>query len=235
MKLRALLCCAFACSGALAAVAACGDEATIDPVDAGNGAETSTETDGSSTTNNDTGSSSSDAGIDGEAITDGGGNIDPDAGEDDAGLDAAICNAVTNDAPAVDSECISVAPIFPGGALVAGKYYLTAVKLHAPPNFCQNAFQKASFKQTMELTVDGNGVGTANVIAQVANGPGRTRTTTLDPPANNGSPLVATPTCPPRNGGNVVYFSGLRNAKQTLIIRGAYGQNAVADYQYEKQ
>jgi len=219
---------AFGSSGAV--VAACGvDASSIDAPDGG--IDGATSVDEASVGDEGSTPPPADAGADGEVITDGGGNVDPDAGDE---ADAAVCNAVANDAPAIMSTCASLAPALGGGALVAGTYHLTDVVALAPAAFCQNAFQPVSFKQTIALTVGGDGVGTANVASQVAAQPTRTRTSTLDPGANDSSPMVATPTCPPASGGPVEYFSGLRNQKQVIVMRLAYGQ-AQALYRFEKQ
>lgn len=211
-------------SGALGLfIAACGGTAaTIDPAPSpdGAGSGAGSETD------------PGDAGADAEAITGGGSNIDPDAGaEGDAG---APCNAIVNDSPAVTSKCTSLAPTLLGGALVAGKYRLAAVNALGQPKFCQQNFVPVTFKQTMDLTVDGDGVGTANLVVEVAGAPPRTRTTTLDPAGKQGSPLEATATCPPSPAAKVAYFSGPRAGTQSIILRLEYGAGQGL-YRFDKQ
>jgi hypothetical protein len=222
-------------SSAVAIAAACGgtDEVPINgATDAASGTDGTISTEGDGGAVGD-GAASADAEPDGEVITDGGGNLDPDAGEDDAG---AACNTLTNDAPAIVSSCASIAPTLGGGALVAGKYFLVQVTALGTPGFCQNQFIPVSVKQTIDLTVAGNGIGTAQSITQIASGGARRRTSTLDPAdIGSGSPLQATQTCPPQTGtGPVFYGSGLRNSKQALALRLPYGSGQ-AIYLYEKQ
>lgn len=173
------------------------------------------------------------AAVDGEAIGDGGSNIDPDAGDDDAG-DAAVCNALANDAMPVTSTCISAAPQLMGGALVAGKYHLVGVSALAPANFCQNQFIPTGFKQTLDLTVAASGVGTLQTVTMIAMGGERRRTSTLTPGAGNTSPLEAAATCPAGNSGATRYTSAVANGTQFLIMRLGYGQGQGL-YRFRKQ
>jgi hypothetical protein len=219
MNTKTLLGIVAACGAGIAAMTACGAEtAEITPGDEGG-----LPTDEAGT---------ADAEADAEEITDGGSNIDLDA-TDDAG-DAAPCNAVANEATAINSSCISAIPPLPGGALVAGKYYLTAVSALGSRPFCQNLFQPVSFKETMVLTVDANGTGTADAILQLATQAPRTTTSTIDPGPGDTSPAMGAGVCPPRGMGNLRYFSGVRNNVQVLAITGAYGQGA-AIYRFERQ
>jgi hypothetical protein len=214
-------------------ITACGEEETTIAPPSGNDGGGSSLDDSGGVGNADAPTTDPDAG---EPITDGGSNIDLDASLDDDAGDAAPCNALANGAPAVASACISNIPVLPGGALVAGSYHLTNVLALGNPAFCQTQFRPAMFQETMDLAVDANGVGTANIVLKIATQPQRTRTITLDPPANNASPLLATQTCPPRGGdnGNVRYFSGLRNNEQVLILLLQYG-NGGALYRFVKQ
>jgi hypothetical protein len=174
--------------------------------------------------------------VDGEVITDGGSNIDLDGGEeDDAGPDAAACNTIQNQAAAVISTCASVAPILGGGALVAGTYHLVSVTALGTQNFCNNKFVPVGFKQTVELTVATDGVGTAQSVGQIGQSVPRHRTSTLAPGANNTSPLTATQVCPTQTAaGQFAYASGPRNNKQAIALYDRYGQG-LALYIYVKQ
>lgn len=174
-----------------------------------------------------------DAPADGETIADGGSNIDPDAGTDDAGLDGGPCNTLANGAAPVTSTCVSFAPILGGGALVAGSYFLTHVAALAAPNFCQTKFVPTGFKETLELTVAG-GVGTVETATSLAGGGTRHRTSTLTPAAGDKSPLEAAPTCPPGAPTSAGYASALVNGKQELVLRLPYGKGE-ALYRFEKQ
>jgi hypothetical protein len=182
----------------------------------------------------DKGSDAADAEGDGEAITDGGSNIDPDAGDDlDAGPDGGPCNTVTNDAPAITSVCASVAPVLGGGPLVPGRYFLTHVAALGTSSFCQSKFVPTGFKETLVLTVSA-GVGIAETHTVIGNGGSRHRTTMLTPAATNKSPLEADPTCPVAAGAAVPYASAVVAGKQELVLRLAYGTGE-ALYWFEKQ
>ncbi len=176
-----------------------------------------------------------DASSDGEAITDGGSNIDPDAGSDDGGLDGGPCNTLMNTAPAISSACVSFAPVLGGGALVAGTYFLTQVDALAPQTFCQTKFVPTGFKETLELTVDGAGVGTAETVTTIAAGGTRHRTSTLTPSGTNKSPLQAAPICPVETPTTTPYASAMINGKQELVLRLPYGKNGEALYRFVKQ
>lgn len=174
-----------------------------------------------------------DAAADGETIGDGGSNIDPDAGTDDAGLDGGPCNALDNTAAPVTSTCASFAPILGGGTLVAGTYFLTHVTALAAANFCQTKFVPTGFKETLALTVAA-GVGTAETATSLAGGGTRHHTSTLTPAPGDKSPLEAAPTCPPGAPTSAGYASALVNGKQELVLRLAYGKGE-ALYRFEKQ
>jgi hypothetical protein len=224
----------------LAALAACGGEdggvdPSVTPADeTGTGTETGTGSESSTVDGPATdGPSSQDAASDADPISDGGSNVDLDGGDDDAG-DGGSCNALANDAPAITSTCISLNPPLNGGALVPGKYYLVGVTALASPSFCQNQFVATGFKQTVDLTVSGAGVGTAQTVTALATGNARRRTATFTPGAGNTSPLTATTICPVGDSGNAAYASAVINGTQTLILRLAYGSGQ-ALYRYRKQ
>lgn len=211
--------------GASALASACGNEsAVIGDGDAGS---------------SDTGAPLDDAGAPlddgGEEITDGGSNIDPDGGPADAGLpDGGACNAVINDAPAVVSTCISVLPAFTGGALVAGKYWLTGVAALGSPAFCKSSFVPTGIKETVEMTLSG-ATATMNVAFEVGGFPTYHRTSTLTPGANDSSPAAGEATCPPGGAGPVRYTSRVNsNGKQIVLALLPYGKGA-AIYRFEKQ
>jgi hypothetical protein len=176
-----------------------------------------------------------DAEPDSGLITDGGSNIDPDAGdEDDAGPDASLCNAVVNGAAAINSTCTSNPFAFAGHALVAGTYHLTTVTALGSPTFCQNQFVPISFKGTMELTVTGN-IATAQTAIKIGTNNTRHRTWKLDPGEANASPLTETQTCPSGDAAKVDYQTGLGTGGiQVLTLRRPYG-NGYALYRYAKQ
>lgn len=221
----------FSLMAAVAATQACGGSSDgVAPgtptSEAGTGDETgSTDQDATSP---------ADAAADGETIADGGSNIDPDASNDDAGVDGGPCNALTNTAPAITSTCVSFAPILGGGKLVAGTYFLTRVAALAPQTFCQTKFVPTGFKETLDLTVSAAGVGTAETATNIAGGGSRHRTATLTPAPADKSPLAAAPVCPAGAPASVQYASNLVNAKQELVMRLPYGKGE-ALYRYEKQ
>jgi hypothetical protein len=220
------------------AVVACGDsEADIPPA---GGPDASVPT--SPTTSSTIGATGGpDGGADDEGgtpVTDGGDNLDPDASDDFDGGDAGPpCNGIDNGAPPISSTCSSLIPGFGGGALVAGTYYLTQVQDLATPTFCKSNFAPVGFKETMVLTVDGSGVGTANTVTRLATGPVRARTTTLHPDAGSGplgTELAFDQTCPPQATAKTLYSSGIRDGKQTIRIELPYGKGT-AVYEFTKQ
>lgn len=172
---------------------------------------------------------------DASTIDDGGANIDPDAGDDDddAG-DAGPCNTVTNDAPSILSLCSSQIPGLTGGALVAGTYRLTQVAALGSVAFCENQFVPVRIAETMVLTVDATGTGTAQLVTTIANSQKSKANTLTLAPTNNASPLAQTQTCPPKDGEKTIYESVVRNQKQLLIIEENYGTGRGL-YRYEKQ
>ena len=178
--------------------------------------------------------SPADAAADGETISDGGSNFDPDAGGDDAGIDGGPCNALANTATAITSTCVSFAPVLGGGELVAGTYFLTHVAALATQTFCQTKFVPTGFKETLSLTVDAMGVATAETVTTVAGGATRHRTSTLTPSAGDKSPLQAASTCPAGATAPVPYVTTLANGKQELVMRLPYGKGE-ALYRFEKQ
>lgn len=180
----------------------------------------------------DGGTTTSDAGQgeDSGVITDGGANLDPDAADED---DAGPCHTLTNSARAQASTCSSQIPAFVGGALVAGKYHLVNIAALGSPSFCGNQFRSVTLTQTMDLVVDGAGVGTAQLITSTGDRPPKTSTLLLDPP-DAGSPLSRSALCPPRGAGRTAYSSLERNGKQLLVLELGYGQGQ-ALYRYEKQ
>jgi hypothetical protein len=221
----------FACglSGAALIAVACGDDdSSIPNVKAGAPAVDS----GSVVTNpSDSGGASDDGG---EEITDGGINIDPDAGDEDDAA-AAPCNMLLADAaPRVLSKCSSQIPGFAGGELVAGTYFLRQVEDLGSATFCRSQFTPVPLEEQLVLTVDSAGVGVAQTSTIVANRRQKTTTLTLAPP-DASSPLALTRTCPDNGTNQVPYTSAVRNAKQVLILELAYGQGGRALYHYEKQ
>jgi hypothetical protein len=221
----------FCLVAALTVTEACGGSSDGTPADttgseAGTGSEASTDNDASAA---DDGAVS-----DGEVIGDGGSNIDPDAGDDDAGTDAGPCNTLANTAPPIASACVSFAPVLGGGTLVAGTYFLTHVAALATPSFCQTKFVPTGFKETLDLTVSATGVGTAETHTNVAGGGSRHRTATLTPAPADQSPLAAAPVCPPGAPASVQYASTMVNGKQELVMRLAYGKGE-ALYRFAKQ
>jgi hypothetical protein len=221
----------FSLVAAVAVTEACGGSSDGTPADtigseAGTGSEASTDNDASAA---DDGAAS-----DGEVIGDGGSNIDPDAGDDDAGTDAGPCNTLANTAPPIASACVSFAPVLGGGPLVAGTYFLTHVAALATPSFCQMKFVPTGFKETLDLTVSATGVGTAETHTNIAGGGSRHRTATLTPAPADQSPLAAAPVCPPGASASVQYASIMANGKQELVMRLAYGKGE-ALYRFQKQ
>lgn len=224
-------------AGAALIAVACGDEDAVPaPATADAGGSSGASSSGTSGTSS---GSTTDGGSEddgGETITDGGTNIDPDAGDDDAGPDAAVCNALLADAaPIVTSKCSSQIPAFAGGDLVAGTYFLKQVEDLGPINFCKNQFTPVDFEEQLVLTVDGTGTGTAQTATIIGKRKERTATLTLDPPDAATSPLALTTTCPGNGAGKVRYTSALRNQKQVLVLELAYGQGGRALYHFEKQ
>jgi hypothetical protein len=205
----------FGLVAALGLAQACGGSSDVAP----DGGDASTE----GGANDD--AAATDGSLDGSkdgSIDDGGANIDPDAGDD--APDSAACNNVVNDAPPITSTCVSAAPVLGGGALVAGKYHLVGVAALGTQSFCQTRFVPTGFKETAELTVDAQGVGTAETHTNIGGGGSRRRTTTLTPSAGNTSPLQATSTCPIPGTAPTPYFSGVVAGKQQLVLRLAYGK-----------
>ncbi len=181
---------------------------------------------------------SSDAGVDGDLIDDGGSNIDPDAsddgGLDDAGPDGGACNKTTNAAAPVQSTCSSLKPRFGGGALVAGTYHLTAVAALGAPAFCQNQFNSVKIQQTLEVTVNA-GIATIQSVAVAGVARERHTTSMLTPGANNTSPGAIAATCPLAGASSPVpYTSNVRGGTQQLILQLPYG-NGEGLYRYDKQ
>lgn len=220
---------ALASAGAVVAVA-CGDDdasVTAPAADAG--------TDGNAiVTPVDAGGASPDAGIgdddDAAAIDDGGANIDPDAGDDDDA--AAPCNTVTNDAQSVLSVCSSQIPGLTGGALVAGTYHLMQVDALGSAAFCQNQFVPTRIAETLVLTVDATGAGTAQLVTTIGQ-KSKTNTLTLTP-TNDTSPLQQAQTCPAKGSEKTIYESLVRNQKQLLVLEENYGTGRGL-YRYQKQ
>lgn len=210
-----------ACGGSEATIA--GGDGSVDATDE----SSSTDSAGGDAANSDGG----------DSVSDGGSNIDPDGGGDpDAGLpDGGACNAVDNTAPAVTSTCTSFAPPLRGGALVAGKYYLSAVTALASSAFCAGSFLPTGFKQTLEMLVDASGVGTVQGTGQLALGPTRHATDVLTPGAGDTSPLQSARTCPATLAtSSVRYESATAAGKTTLVLRLPYGKSE-ALYRYDKQ
>jgi hypothetical protein len=186
---------------------------------------------------------SSDVGVEGAADPDANDGLDdggpapmPDLSTsgDDAGPDGGPCNTVVNLAPAVTSTCVSALPTFAGGPLVAGTYHLVAVTAIASKAQC-GRFTPVTFRETLDLTVDPTGVGTAETVTRIATTGAKHRTTKLAPGASNSSPLTATPICPADVAGSVRYGSALTPAaKQELVVVLPYGVGTGV-YHFEKQ
>ncbi|AKU99018.1 hypothetical protein AKJ09_05682 [Labilithrix luteola] len=207
-----------------------GSEASVTPASTNNASNDGGDEDGSPTS----GDASSDDG--GEAVTDGGSNIDPDAGDpsDDAGTDGGPCNTLANEGQAVTSTCASVRPPTHGGALVGGTYLLESVVALGAPNFCQNQFLPTGFRETLALTVDGAGVGTVQTVARIANTGTHHRTFTLAPGAGGTSPASNTGTCPVSAAAPLPYNSETRLNKQVLELLQPYGKS-LAIYRFVKK
>jgi hypothetical protein len=217
---------------ALVAVAeACGGgSADVGPEGDGGG-EASTSPDGDVTPPSGGDASTTDDG--GEA--EGGANFDGgDLGGDDAGPDGGPCNEILNEAPAVASSCVSAIPVFSGGPLVAGTYYLTAVSAIGSKAFCKNTFLPVGFRQTMQVKVDATGTATAEVATQIAGGVLRHTTVTFSPKPGDATPAVGQSVCPARPAGDVPYTSAIRLNKQILTVVLPYGAG-IALYRYERQ
>lgn len=222
----------FSLMAAVAATQACGGSS--DGVAPGTPTSEAGTGDETGSTDMDATSPPADAAADGETISDGGSNIDPDAGTtDDAGVDGGPCNALANTATPITSTCVSFAPVLGGGALVAGTYFLTHVAALAKPTFCQTMFVPTGFKETLDLTVAA-GVGTAETATNLAGGGTRHRTSTLTPTPADKSPLAAASTCPAAAPTSAPYASTLVNGKQELVLRLPYGKGE-ALYRYAKQ
>jgi hypothetical protein len=160
-------------------------------------------------------------------------NLDLDGGPDDFGPDGGPCNLVINDAPAITSTCASSLPLFSGGSLVDGRYFLTSVTAWATSNYCQARFIPVGMRETMELTVDG-GVATAETVLQLAGTGPRHRTATIVPGAKDSSPAQVTSTCPVGAPGQVRYHSSIVNGKHRLSVVLPYGAG-LGIYILEKQ
>lgn len=186
------------------------------------------------------GDATADADDDGGFVSDGGSNFD--AGDDDAGPldggapDGGRCNTLTNDAPAVNSTCVSIAPRLGGGALVAGKYYLTGVAALGSVPFCANVFVPTSFKQTITVSAPDAGAATLDSIFVAGLGRPRVTSSTLQPGAANTSPADLTQVCPTLGmPEKVPYASAVRGGgAQELLLRLPYG-NGEAVYRFTKQ
>jgi hypothetical protein len=207
---------------ALGAGACGGGSATIGPASGDDGG-------------NNPGTDSGSPGDDSGTITDGGSNIDPDAGGDAGNApDGGKCNAVANTATAIASTCISKIPTYAGGALVTGKYHLTSVEALGSTTFCTRTFVPTGFKETILLTVTGASASAESVLELAAGAP-RNATTVFTTTATNTTPMQAQETCPNMvaAAGPVPYTSAAVAATQTLALLLPYGK-AQAVYTYTK-
>lgn len=175
-----------------------------------------------------------DAGTDGEAVTEGGSNIDPDAAAEDAGACAANLTLV-NDAPARQSDCISAVPAFPGGAIVTGKYHLMEIHALAPRTFCEKQFVTVGFRETVQIdAADASGTFASETVLQLADGVLRRSAAVFTPGPGNTSPMQLDPTCPDKPAASVRYASFVRQSgRQALALLLPYGQG-FAVYVLEK-
>lgn len=232
-----------ACGGSSTSTTPPPDASTSDVVTAdvtpevGSSVDSAGVADGSSASGDD-GSTSGDDGGGGQVVEDGGSNLILDGGDDGGGdttTDGGACNAITNPAPAVTSDCASLEPILAGGQLVAGTYYLAGVTTYGTAAFCKNTFIPVSIKETAEMTVIGE-VGTADTVSQLATTAPRRASITLTPGANNATPLTEQITCPVTTGSQQVKYDARTNAaaKMVLVLRLPYGKGE-ADYRFEKQ
>jgi hypothetical protein len=194
-----------------------------------------------------------DAGADVETITEGGANLDPDAGEED--LDASIppdagvvldggaiaCNATALTAAAVNTTCATFITVPSGGALVAGTYQLKGITVLGSSSFCSGTFVPSPTKGALVLTVAG-GVGTAQratIFGTTQTSPTR-RSETLTPGGGNGTPLTLTTSCPSNIAQRSVPYSSYASSTgggrpvQHLVLRLPYGRTGEALYSYEK-
>lgn len=229
-----------------AATSACdGDEAGADPGTTPDGAAPSATADGATS---DPGPSSGppDAGT--EEITQGGENLDPDAGVVDPALDAGTlpdggavtCNALTVPA-AIDTSCASLVPVPSGGALVAGTYTLASVKVLAASTFCGKGFVSTKVAGTLELQQRAAGGAFSAQRATLfgaAPAPAR-RSESLTPGANNTTPLAVTTSCPANLAASSVPYSSYAittkaGSVQHLVLRLPFGRGGEALYEYVK-
>jgi hypothetical protein len=168
-----------------------------------------------------------DARADGEAVTDGGSNIDPDASEDAGACAAAL--TLVNDAPATTSQCVSVFRDLGGGAIVPGKYHLAEVRAIATKAFCDTQFIPVGFRETAQIDpADAAGSFAVETVLQLADGAPRRSTATLTPGPGNTSPMQVDPTCPDNAAGPVRYASGVRpeTGRQAVVMLLPYGKGA---------
>jgi hypothetical protein len=220
------------------ALAACGgsESGVGTPSDDGGGTPEGSTGDESTTTPPTT-PPGTDAGDDGGDITDGGSNFDPDAGDDGGLPDGGKCNTLDNNAAAITSTCVSKRPILAGGALVAGKYFLTAVRDLGTKPFCTTTFIPTGFKETLDLTVSGTTATAETVTAIGGVAAGRHATTTFTTNAGNISPMQGQQTCPVVGAGGLVPYEvtiPAATGKVTLVVILPYGKGE-AIYTYEKQ
>jgi hypothetical protein len=235
-----------AAAAALAVVACSGDDPAPAAAndDAGSTTPTPTPTPTPPPAGQDAGD---DAGT--EAITDGGANLDPDAGGDldasvppDSGviLDGGIraCNATTT-AAAVNTTCASFTKIPAGGKLVGGTYDLVGVAVLAAPTFCSTSFVSASVSGGMVLKVDANGVGTAERATKFGAAllPQR-RTETLTPGAKGA--ITIDTSCPIGISQLATTYDAYSvqpdpkvRAEQHIVIKLPYGKGGSALYHYK--
>lgn len=220
---------AFLVGSAMVIVIACGGSSEGVDGSSSGGPDGSTAGDATPGTDDASPGTTADAGDAGEAVTDGGANLDPDAGEPPTLPDGGKCNELANTAKAVVSTCASLAPILGGGTVVPGTYELASVVALATPNFCANQFVPAGIKQTLAVTASGNAFSYESVV-EIGGTGARHRDGTLTP--NGQNKLQLAQTCPIASAAEGTYATGVVAGKQRLVIRQAYGRGE-ALYTYQ--
>ena len=226
--------------GGIVAGVACGSSdgaVDIGAPDSGSPSPTTTPTTSSTTPGGGTSDEAGPGDDAGQPVTDGGDNIDPDAGDlGDASLpDGGACNTLDNTAPAITSDCASLIPILGGGTIQPGTYFLTSVTDLGTPSFCKNNFVPEGFKETMAITVDTaiDGGFVAQTVTKLATGPNRPRTETIVPTQGTTHATI-TGVCPVTASANTEYGVGQKDGKPALRMILPYGRGQ-AVYVFEKQ
>lgn len=154
------------------------------------------------------------------AITDGGSNLDPDAGEPPLLPDGGTCNTLANTASPVVSKCASASPVLGGGTIAAGTYALVSVVALAPAQFCSQQFVPTGFKQTLVLAAGGDGFD-AKTVVEVGGQAPRHRDQHWS--TTNGR-LAITQSCPGAGAVEAAYLATVTNGKPTIVARLPYGK-----------